>query len=162
VTPAGYRPGTIAEIVRLHVDYYAREWDFGLAFEARVARELSDFLGGFRDGVDHFATHWNQAGELDGTVSLEGPTVEEPVGHLRWFIVSDRARGSGLGRRLLAGAIAHADRSGFAGIYLTTFDGLGPARHLYESCGFRLTAESPDDRWAGGVREQRFERTMPS
>jgi GNAT superfamily N-acetyltransferase len=162
VTPPAYRPGTIAEIVRMHADYYAREWNFGLGFEAKVARELSGFLEGFRDGVDHFEAHWSEAGELDGTVSLEGPTEDEPMAHLRWFIVSDRSRGSGLGRRLLAGALAHADRCGFAGIYLTTFDGLGPARHLYESCGFRLTAESPDDRWSGGVREQRFERSGPA
>ncbi len=155
--PAAYRPGAIAEIVRLHADYYGRDWDFGLAFEAKVARELAGFLTGFRPGVDHFAAEWAADGRMAGTVSLEGPTQADTMGHLRWFIVAAEARGSGLGRRLLGRALDHADALGFD-VYLTTFDGLGPARRLYEQAGFVLVAENGDDRWQGGVREQRFER----
>lgn len=153
-----HRPGTIGEIVRLHAEYYAREWNFGLAFEAKVARELSAFLTGFRPGLDFFAVEWDEQGRLAGTISLEAPNADEPMAHLRWFIVSDAARGTGLGQRLLRAAIAHADSQRFSAIYLTTFDGLGPARKLYERAGFVLVSEAAEDRWQGGVREQRFER----
>lgn len=153
----GYRPGLIADIVRLHADYYARDWGFGLPFEAKVAGELSAFLLGFRPGADFFAAEYDDQGALLGTISLEAPTEAEPLAHLRWFITSDRARGTGLGRRLMTQAIAHADANGFS-VYLTTFAGLSPARHLYESFGFALVAEEERDQWSGGVREQRFER----
>ncbi|MHB2267628.1 GNAT family N-acetyltransferase [Aliihoeflea sp. PC F10.4] len=158
----GYRPGTIAEIVRLHADYYAREWNFGLAFEAKVAQELSAFLTHFRHGIDFFVAEWDDDGRLSGTISLEAPRAHEPMAHLRWFIVSDTARGAGLGQRLLSGAVAHADKNGFHSIYLTTFDGLGAARRLYEHAGFALVSEMTEDQWQGGVHEQRFERRLPA
>jgi GNAT superfamily N-acetyltransferase len=157
----GYRPGLIADIVRLHAEYYARDWGFGLPFEAKVAGELSAFMRDFRPGLDFFAAQDDDNGRLLGTISLEGPTSTEPLAHLRWFITSDGARGTGLGRRLMDQAIAHVDSKGFPGVYLTTFAGLGPARHLYESFGFALVAEAERDQWSGGVREQRFERHSP-
>ena len=39
----GYRPGLIADIVRLHTEYQGRKWGFGLSFEAKVAGELFYF-----------------------------------------------------------------------------------------------------------------------
>jgi len=158
LTPPGYRPGVIGEIVRLHAEYYAREWGFGLAFEAKVAGELSQFLLGFRPGADFFRAERDAHDALLGTISLEAPGENEPLAHLRWFMTADSARGTGLGRALLSAALRHADDAGFPGTYLTTFAGLAPARHLYESCGFRLVSEAAIDRWSGGVREQRFER----
>lgn len=156
----GYRPGLIADIVRLHSEYYAREWGFGLPFEAKVASELSAFMRNFRPGLDLFAAEHDDTGRLLGTISLEAPTTAEPLAHLRWFITSGHARGTGIGRRLMGEAIAHADAKKFPGVYLTTFAGLNPARHLYESFGFVLVAEEERDQWSGGVREQRFERQM--
>lgn len=154
----GYSPGLLGDIVRLHAEYYAREWGFGLPFEAKVAAELSAFMRDFRPGLDYFATEYDDGGRLLGTISLEAPTGAEPLAHLRWFITSDKARGTGLGRRLMHDAITHVDTMKFSGVYLTTFDGLKPARHLYESFGFQLVAEEERDQWSGGVREQRFER----
>ncbi|WP_378947458.1 GNAT family N-acetyltransferase [Mesorhizobium sp. ANAO-SY3R2] len=154
----GYRPGLIADIVKLHAEYYARDWGFGLPFEAKVAAELAAFLRAFRPGLDFFAAEYDDHGALLGTISLEAPTEAEPLAHLRWFITSDHARGTGLGRSLMNVTIAHVDASSFPGAYLTTFAGLSPARHLYESFGFALVAENERDQWSGGVREQRFER----
>lgn len=158
MSPPGYRPGLIADIIRLHAEYYSREWGFGLPFEAKVAVELSAFLRHFRPGVDFFAAHHDDNGALLGTISLEAPTSTEPLAHLRWFITSDAARGTGLGRRLMDNALDHVDARDFPGIYLTTFSGLKPARHLYEAFGFKLVTEAEKDQWSGGVREQRFER----
>ena len=40
----GYLPGAIGRIVELHANYYSLNWGFGLFFEARVAKEMSEFL----------------------------------------------------------------------------------------------------------------------
>ena len=154
-----YRPGLLADIVRLHADYYAREWNFGLAFEAKVARELSEFSLGFRAGIDFFAARFDGHGALLGTISVEGPRPKEPLAPLRRFITSVRARGTGLGRSLMLAAMERVDGAGFPGTYLTTFAGLHAARHLYDSFGFVKVAESHQDQWSGGVVEQRFERS---
>lgn len=161
MTLPGYRPGLIAEIVRLHADYYSREWGFGLAFEAKVANEFSAFAIGFRPGADFFAARFDGAGRLLGTISVEAPSQAEELAHLRWFIVADGARGSGLGRVLIREALDHVDASGFPATFLTTFAGLAAARRLYEEFGFGKVAETERDQWSGGVTEQRFERRTP-
>jgi hypothetical protein len=48
-------------------------------------------------------------------------------------------------------------RPRFGGVYLTTFAGLDPARHLYEDFGFRLTDERRGTTWGPELVEQRFE-----
>lgn len=161
MSASSYRPGLIGEVVRLHAEYYARNWSFGLAFEAKVAIELSRFLIDFREGADFMAVRYSDEGNLLATISLEAPRHDEPMAHLRWFITSQDARGTGLGRGLLEAALAHADEQGFSDTYLTTFEGLAAARALYERCGFRLAGEAAVDQWSGGVREQRFERRHP-
>ena len=40
----GWVPGVVGEVVQAHAAFYAREWSFGPFFEAKVAREMGDFL----------------------------------------------------------------------------------------------------------------------
>ena len=79
---------------------------------------------------------------------------------MRWFIIDRGYRGKGLGRALMDRAIDFARQAGFVSLYLTTFRGLEAARHLYETSGFKLVSESTDDRWHGGVTEQRFDLAL--
>ena len=50
--------------------------------------------------------------------------------------VTERARGTGIGRRLLTAAIERARALGATRLYLETNSSLGSAVHLYESLGF--------------------------
>ena len=99
-----------------------------------------------------------------GSITIDGIKGRADAGaHLRWFITTDAARGSGLGRHLLTTAIDFCDAQRYAKTYLTTFAGLDAARHLYEQLGFRLLSETSADTWSGGsVGEQRFVRKRPS
>lgn len=157
----GYRPGALAGIVALHMRYYAGAWTFGLAFEAKVASELAEFLQRM-DGERDLLLVAYEAGEPVASIVMDVSGGGEGGAHLRWFIVGDAMRGSGLGRDLLARALDHCDRLGCSRIWLTTFAGLDAARTLYERAGFALVAESEVDQWRGGVREQRFERHLPA
>lgn len=151
-----YRPGCLADIVGLHARYYARHWNFGLAFEAKVARELAEFLARMDPDRDLFVAAYHD-GSVVGSIALDITGSGPDGAHLRWFIVGDAARGTGLGRRLLARAMDFCDESGSAA-WLTTFDGLHAARALYERHGFALASERAEDQWSGGVREQLFRR----
>ena len=157
----GYHPGVVARVVGLHMAYYAPAWGFGQHFETKVATEFSAFLARFDADADFLLSAYNDNGAMLGSVTLDGHAAAGEGAHLRWFITSDGARGTGLGRKLLERAIAFADGRGYETVYLTTFAGLEAARHLYEATGFRLVMEAGDDQWQGGVREQRFERTRP-
>ncbi|MBX3568871.1 MAG: GNAT family N-acetyltransferase [Rhizobiaceae bacterium] len=156
----GYRPGALAGIVALHARYYAREWNFGLAFEAKVASELAEFLQRLDVGRDFLLVAY-QDGEAVASIVVDVSGGGEGGAHLRWFVVGDAARGRGLGRDLLRRATRHCDALGCRTIWLTTFAGLHAARKLYEDAGFALVSESAVDQWSGGVREQRFERSLP-
>ena len=154
----GYRPGAIARVVALHMDYYAPTWGFGRAFETKVASELSEFLARYNRQRDLFLCAFDSRGDMLGSVTIDGEDAERGGAHLRWFIVSAAARGTGIGRPLLERALAFSDQNNYPKVYLTTFAGLDAARHLYESLDFRMVQESETDQWQGGVREQRFER----
>lgn len=157
----GYVPGCIGRIAQLHAHYYATSHQFGVAFEALVARELGAFCLDYRSGRDGL---WlaQTGGAIEGSVALDGAHATDAGAHLRWFIVSDALRGQGTGRQLLQRALDCADACGYRQVYLWTFAGLHAARHLYESCGFRLVHEAAGSRWGARVTEQRFERQRPA
>ncbi|MBB4266462.1 GNAT family N-acetyltransferase [Roseospira visakhapatnamensis] len=161
VVAEGYVPGALAAVIGLHMDYYGPRWGFGLPFEAKVAGEMAAFLERLEPARDLFLVARDGDGRVLGSISVDGAVSGTEAAHLRWFIIGDACRGTGLGRRLLDQAVAFCDRRGVARSYLTTFAGLDAARHLYESVGFTLVSTSAVDQWGGGVREQRFERPGP-
>ena len=153
----GYRPGCIGRITELHARFYADHAGFGVFFESRVARELAEFCERYdetRDGL------WLALvdGAVEGAIAIDGQHADSDGAHLRWFITSDRLRGSGAGRRLIEEALAYCDARGYRKTWLWTFEGLHAARHLYEKHGFRLVQQQPGKQWGREVTEQRFER----
>jgi len=152
----GYTPGVIGRVAELHGRYYHEHWGFGLFFEAKVATEVSEFLGRYEEGQDGF---WSAAadGRTEGFIVIDGISAPGPGAHLRWFIVSDPWRGRGIGRRLMETAVAFCREKAYGKVYLWTFEGLHSARHLYKSAGFSLREEHRGARWGREVNEQRWE-----
>lgn len=96
----GYHPSAIGRIVALHADFYSKLVGFGLPFEAKVARELTDFCENYdteRDGL------WLalQDGNIEASIAIDGSHAASDGAHLRWFIALDTTRGSGIGSDLL-------------------------------------------------------------
>jgi GNAT superfamily N-acetyltransferase len=158
---AGYRPGALAAIVGLHAGYYARHWNFGLPFETKVGAELAEFLARHDPQHDLFLVAYSD-GDAVASVIIDQTGGGPRGAHLRWFIVSEQMQGKGLGADLLGRALAFCDERGYERVWLTTFAGLDAARGLYDRHGFVLTGEADSDQWSGGVREQVFERRLPS
>lgn len=154
----GWRPGIVGTIVRLQALYYARAWNFGPIFEAKVAAAMAAFL----ERYDPERCRLLAAVENDhiiGALAIDGGEAEMPQGsaHLRWFILAEAARGRGLGLRLMQEAMEFLHEKSFRHCWLDTFAGLDAARALYERHGFRLTREVPAANWGTPVLEQRFE-----
>ena len=152
----GYTPGVIGKISELHAKYYASHWSFGHFFEAKVASELSDSINNYNKSKDRI---WplSTDGGIEGAITIDGTSQNKNIAHLRWFIISDRLRGKGAGNYLMEQAVSFCKEVGFEKVYLWTFQGLGPARHLYEKFGFKLVEEYLGEQWGTTVTEQRFE-----
>ena len=151
----GYLPGAIGRIAQLHASFYAEHSGFGVAFEAKVASELAEFcaqMDSTRDGM------WLAvaSGEILGSIVIDGANADDKGAHLRWFIVSDKLRGSGAGKQLLSAAMDFCRSKSYRKVYLWTFDQLHAARHLYEKHGFKLAKEQLGHQWGKEVNEQLF------
>ncbi|MBU1571125.1 MAG: GNAT family N-acetyltransferase [Proteobacteria bacterium] len=155
----GHIPGAIGRVTGLHGTYYSRNWDFGLFFEAKVATELSEFLSRFDKTRDGF---WvaEDDGKMAGSVSIDGIEGKTKGARLRWFIVDPEFHGRGIGRMLMKEAVEFCKTANHSQIYLTTFAGLDPAKHLYESFGFVLCEEWEDAHWGKPVMAQKFELNL--
>lgn len=151
-------PGAIGTIAALHGQHYAQHWGFGVYFEAKVAAELGAFAQRIatNDLVLLAQDFYGLAASL--ILDLNDPASGQRGAHLRWFIAADRARGTGVGRQLLTRAIAHCDAHSSGKVWLTTFKGLHPARHLYDAMGFTLSHEADGEAWGTRVTEQEFQR----
>jgi N-acetylglutamate synthase-like GNAT family acetyltransferase len=153
---AGYRPGAIGRITELHGKYYSEQWGFDLFFEAKVATELSAFLNVFDETRDGFWLALN--GErVIGSIAVVSQDTEKKVARLRWFIVDQEFLGLKLGNCLMWEAVEFCKKMPFQRVFLTTFDGLDKARHLYEKFGFRLCSQQEDAHWGKKTIEQEFE-----
>jgi GNAT superfamily N-acetyltransferase len=151
-----YVQGSIGRVAELHGTYYHDHWGFGLFFEAKVATELSAFLGRYDKERDGF---WVAllGGRVEGSIAIDGIHAESEGAHLRWFILSDALRGQGIGHQLINAAIDFCRTKGYKRIYLWSFEGLDAARHLYDKVGFRLVEQQRGSQWGVEVNEQRFE-----
>ncbi|MBB2926144.1 bifunctional helix-turn-helix transcriptional regulator/GNAT family N-acetyltransferase [Paraburkholderia silvatlantica] len=156
----GYRPGCIGDIASLHARFYAANWGFGAYFEKKVATELAEFAGALPAAGKALWLAMERDRVL-ASLAIDGnESGNAGVAHLRWFIVDDSLRGTGIGRQLMTNAMQFVDAS-YAETYLWTFKGLDAARHLYESFGFQLAQAFEGDQWGTKVTEQRFVRRRP-
>jgi len=150
----GWVPGAIGDIAALHARHYAASHGFDAFFEAKVARELGEFLLRLDPARDLFRCAM-AGGRVLGSIALD--CGEDPASaHLRWFVLDAPLRGQGLGRRWLGEAVAQARRAGAPRIHLWTLAGLDAAAHLYERAGFRLAEEVEAEQWGRRVTERRL------
>jgi len=93
---------------------------------------------------------------VEGSIAIDGLHAETEGAHLRWYIISDALRGTGLGNELLNIAIGYCRQREYSSVYLHTFEGLDAAKHLYEKSGFQLVEQITGTQWGTEVNEQKF------
>jgi len=135
-----HRPGDMGWVVQAHGELYAREYGWDERFEALVAGIVEKFVTRFKPGRERC---W--IAELDGERVGSVFVVEQSksVAKLRLLILEPRARGRGLGKRLVRECIDFARASGYRKLVLWTQSNLAAARAIYRGCGFRLTQREP-------------------
>jgi DNA-binding MarR family transcriptional regulator/GNAT superfamily N-acetyltransferase len=135
-----HRPGDLGWVVQAHGELYAREHGWGERFEALVAGIVAGFVARFDPKRSRC---W--IAELDGARvgSVFVVPASKRVAQLRLLLVDPRARGRGLGTRLVRESIEFARARGYARLVLWTQSSLAAARAIYRACGFELRKTEP-------------------
>lgn len=135
-----HQPGDMGWIIHRHGILYSQEYRWDETFEALVAEIAAKFIQTFNADRERC---WiaEKDGENVGCVLLVRESDE--VAKLRLLLIEPKARGLGIGKRLVAECIRFAQLKGYRRITLWTNDVLVAARHIYEAAGFKLIKEEP-------------------
>ena len=151
------RVGDIGWIIYRHAVLYAKEYGWNEQFEALVGEVASKFLK-YHDPECERCWIAEVDGEFAGCVFIMKES--EGVAKLRLLLVEPKARGLGIGKRLVEECIAFAKAAGYQRMILWTNDVLLAARHIYESLGFSLTLEEPNHLFGPPTMAQTWEKDL--
>lgn len=135
-----HEPGDMGWVTHRHGVLYAQEYGWNERFEALVAQIVADFINNYNPERERcWIAEMN--GEIVGSVFVVQSS--SAVAKLRLLLVEPKARGLGLGSRLVEECIRFARRRGYQKMVLWTNSVLVEARHIYAKTGFQMTASEP-------------------
>ncbi len=142
------RHGDFGWIVSRHARLYAQEYGWTEPFEGLCAQIVADFVNNYDDARERC---WiaELDGENVGCVMLAKDSAD--VARLRLLLVDPKARGLGLGQRLVDECVKFARDARYKKVTLWTHTVLTAARHVYEKAGFTLTASEKRVSWSKDV-----------
>jgi DNA-binding MarR family transcriptional regulator/GNAT superfamily N-acetyltransferase len=151
------RHGDFGWIVSRHAELYAQEYNWGDPFEGLCAQIVADFVNNYDP---KFERCWiaEMDGENVGCVML---VKDAPgVARLRLLLVEPKARGIGLGQRLVDECVEFAREAGYKRVTLWTHSVLLAARRAYEKAGFTLTSSEKKRSWGEDVVAEYWDLTL--
>jgi GNAT superfamily N-acetyltransferase len=144
-------PGDHGWVLERHAYLFEDQEVWGDAFLSLIAQLISDYLA---DHDPEAEGAW--VAELDGerVGSVYCVRRAEDVAQLRLFFVDRKARGHGIGSRLVEQCIDFARSRGYKRMMLSTVSPLESARRIYDAAGFTQTKEEPDPAFPEGTFAQ--------
>ncbi|KRD40083.1 MarR family transcriptional regulator [Lysobacter sp. Root916] len=151
--------GDIGWAIERHARLYADEYGWNSEFEALVAKLFAAFAG---EHDPRYERCWvaELDGERIGCVFVVRNQDQADTAQLRCLLVDPRARGLGVGQRLVDTCLEFARAAGYARMRLWTNDLLSAARRIYEARGFQLIEQYPHHSFGHDLIGQVWERDL--
>jgi DNA-binding MarR family transcriptional regulator/GNAT superfamily N-acetyltransferase len=148
------RPGDFGWIVKRNAELYAQEYQWREPFEGVCAQIVADFVNQF-DPKRERCWIAEMNGENVGCIFLAKDSAT--VARIRLLLVDPKARGLGLGARLVDECLRFARRAGYNKVTLWTHSVLTAARHIYEKAGFKLMRSERHKDWGPPVVSEHWD-----
>jgi DNA-binding MarR family transcriptional regulator/GNAT superfamily N-acetyltransferase len=132
--------GDFGWVVQKNGEVYAEEYNWDEEYEGLVAEIVADFIKNF-DPKRERCWIAEKDGANIGAVFLV--KKDETTAKLRLLIVDPKARGLGVGKRLVEECTRFAKKAGYKKITLWTNSVLSAARHIYEKEGYKVVKTEP-------------------
>jgi DNA-binding MarR family transcriptional regulator/GNAT superfamily N-acetyltransferase len=148
------RPGDFGWIVKRNAKLYARDYGWREPFEGVCAQIVADFVNKYDTSRER---GWiaELDGENVGAVMLANDG--DGVARLRLLFVEPKARGLGIGARLVDEVVRFARTAGYRKITLWTHSVLAAARHIYQNAGFKLMRSEEHRSWGQPVVSEHWD-----
>jgi peptidyl-dipeptidase Dcp len=151
------RPGDLGYVIHMHGALYSTEYNYGIRFEAYVAKGLCEFY-------EKYDPNRSRVWVCEHTHRIIGSLLLMDRGasaQLRYFLIEPEYRGIGLGSRLVELYMDFLHECGYQKSYLWTTHELTTAASLYKRVGFQLTEEKESTSFGKPLREQRYDLVLP-
>lgn len=152
-----FRTDDTGWITRQHGRLYARDEGFDDTFEKIVGQILASFVAAHDPACER---GWIAEASGGRVGSIFCVRQDSNTAKLRLFLVLPEARGSGLGRRLLATCMGFARDCGYGRMQLSTHESHRAACALYRATGWRLLGSEPVRSYGQNLVEQTWRFTF--
>lgn len=154
-----HRIGDVGWAIERHGQLYADEFGWNGEFEALVATLFAQFASKHDPDKERM---WvaDVDGERVGCVFVVRNANDPSAAQLRCLLVDPKARGLGIGKRLVDECIRFATEAGYSKMLLWTNDILVSARRIYQAAGFSLVSEEPHHSFGHDLVGQMWERPL--
>jgi DNA-binding MarR family transcriptional regulator/GNAT superfamily N-acetyltransferase len=148
------RAGDMGWVVAGHAAIYAQDYGWGVRFEGLCAGIVAEMIANHDPKRERF---W--IAEMDGEPvgSVFVVKASDEVAKLRLLLVEPKARGHGIGSRLVDECIGFARGAGYRKMTLWTHSVLTAARHIYQKAGFKLMRTERHRSWGRPVVSEHWD-----
>jgi N-acetylglutamate synthase-like GNAT family acetyltransferase len=152
-----HKPGDMGWLVYRHGVIGWKEQGFDERFEVFVANIISKFIQ-HHDPRRERCWIVEMRKEVVGCVFLIKKS--ETIAQLRLLLIEPKARGLGIGARLVKECVTFARRAGYRKIVLGTDNAALAARHIYQRAGFRLIRQKPHNFFGQDLIEETWQLVL--